>query len=105
MFTEFFDDFALGDEELAGFEVGASAGGIFPGFLGEAGERIINPEVFRGVFRGGFQELAEEDGSVAAIAAELNKVACVRVVSKSLRGKAKDFGGFGGGDLIVAHYR
>ena len=47
VFAEFFDDFAFGDEELTGFEVGAGAGGIFPGFLGEAGEGIVDPEVFR----------------------------------------------------------
>lgn len=47
MFAEFFNDFALGDEELASFEVGASAGGIFPGFLREAGEGIVNPEELR----------------------------------------------------------
>lgn len=53
VFAEFFDDFALGDEELAGFEVGASAGGIFPGFLGETGEGVIDPEMFRGFWKCG----------------------------------------------------
>lgn len=44
VFAEFFDDFALSDEEFAGFEIGTGAGDIFPGLLGEAGEGVVDPE-------------------------------------------------------------
>lgn len=124
MFAEFFDDFAFGDEELTGFEVGAGARGIFPGFLGEAGEGIVDPEVFRrglrglrrwhlGVFHRFFhravwglagrflEEFAEEDGSVAAVTTELDEIAFFRVIGEGLGGETEDFGGLGGGDLVI----
>lgn len=44
------------------------------------------------------EKLAEEDGGVAAIAAELDKVA---LGGECLLGEAKDFGGFFPGDLVV----
>jgi len=115
--AEFFDDFALSDGELAGFEIGASAGGIFPSFLWETSKRIVNPEMFRGgeglrvfhrVFHrvdwGGFceflEEFAEEDGSVTAVATELDEIA-FGATREGLLGEAKDFGGLLGSDLVI----
>ena len=46
------------------------------------------------------EEGAEEDGSVAAVAAEFDEVAFSSLCKGSL-GEAEDFGGFGGGDLVV----
>jgi len=47
------------------------------------------------------EEFAEEDGSVAAVATELDKIAFFRIVGEGLSGETEDFGGLGGGDLVV----
>lgn len=117
MFAKFINDFTLGDGQFAGLEVGAGAGSVLAGFLGEAGERVIKPQygqrgrgcklgVFHRVFHrrglafgGGFlEELAEENRGVAAVATELDEVA---FRGESLLGEAEEGGGFFPGDLVV----
>ncbi len=46
IFVEFVNNFTLGHGELASLEIGAGAGGVFPGLLGEAGEGIVEPQRF-----------------------------------------------------------
>lgn len=47
------------------------------------------------------EELAEENRGVAAVATELDEIAFFRVIGESLGGETEDFGGFGGGNLVV----
>ena len=47
------------------------------------------------------EEFAEEDGSVAAVTTELDEIAFFRVIGEGLGGETEDFGGLGGGDLVI----
>ena len=47
------------------------------------------------------KEFAEEDGGIATIATELDKIAFFRIVGESLGSETEDFGGLGRGDLVI----